>query len=436
MSFPAEQSVIGGMMLDATAWHRVAAILTANDFTDARHKRMFELIGSLVDQGLAVDPVSVMEHSERQGNREDAAYAIECANNTPGASNIESWAGVVRDHAISRQLRRIGQQIAMSDLVGALAIEEASRLLASVQRRQRAESVALTEVLVGVYKRMCERDDGVVMPATPAPLAALNRKLGGGWGHGHLIIVAGRPGSGKTAFARDCALAAANHGAVSIISLEMGREELGGMMLAKAANISYQAIRDPSLLGGDWSKITAGLAQLRLPIHVCDQSALSLPAITSEARRIHSKHKLSLLCIDYLGLVDLPQAERNDIAVGTVTRGLKALAKELGIPVMLLCQLSRKVEDRQNKRPILSDLRDAGQIEQDADVVVMLYRDKYYNEDSEYGDIAEINFAKQRHGAPGVVPSIFRGEQMTFAEYEGDWPIHTQPRRQVKGFQP
>lgn len=424
-------------MLDSKAFHRCAAIVSAEDFITPEHQTLWRLLALLVERDSPIDPVTINELAAARGKQDTIGghgYAIELANNTPGPASAAAYAEIVRDHSIGRRMRQIGSQIASSELVGAFAIEEASRLLQTVQRRQRAYSTPLTDVLLEVYKRMCEREDGAVMPSTPAPLRGLNRKLGGGWGHGHLIIIAGRPGSGKTAFARDCAMTAAERGPVCIISLEMNSEELGGMMLAKSAGVSYQAIRDPAGLRGDWAPITAGMAKLRLPIHICDQSSLSLEAISSEARRLHSKGKLSMLVIDYLGLVDLPQAERNDIAIGTITRGLKRLAKELQIPVLLLCQLSRKVEERGNKRPMLSDLRDAGQIEQDADVVVMLYRDKYYDPESVYGDVAEINIAKQRHGETGVIPSVFIGERMTFAEYEGGWPIATQAPTPTRGF--
>ncbi|MGL4440589.1 MAG: DnaB-like helicase C-terminal domain-containing protein, partial [Bosea sp. (in: a-proteobacteria)] len=190
---------------------------------------------------------------------------------------------------------------------------------------------------------------------------------------------------------------------------------------------------------GDWTAVTQAIAKLRLPIHICDQPVMSLPSISSEARRLHAKSKLSLLVVDYLGLIDLPKADRNDISVGFVTRGMKQLARQLEIPVVLLCQLSRKCEERSNKRPMMSDLRDAGQIEQDADTIIFLYRDKYYAElegrKSDFGDVAEINVAKQRHGPPGVVPAVFRGEQITFADYFGDWPL-TVNAATHKGFKP
>lgn len=243
----------------------------------------------------------------------------------------------------------------------------------------------------------------------------------------------------NTAWMRGAAVTAAEHGQTCIISLEMDREEVGGMMLAGAARVSYQHVRDPQTLpDDDWSRISAGMMRLNdLPISICDMPGLSLPAITAEARRLHARQRLSIILIDYLGLIDLPDADRQDLAIGAVTRGLKRLARELNVPVVLLCQLSRKVEERANKRPLLSDLRDAGQIEQDADGIVFLYRDRYYNRESRFGEIAEMNLAKQRGGRTGVVPVVFREEQIEFCDYAGEWPLPAPEQstvRQLRGF--
>jgi len=439
MSHAAEQSVLGSIMLDSRAYHRCAAIIGPDDFTAPEHRALWLLLAELIEADSPVDAVTIDEMAERRNlSIGGLGYVLEVCNNTPGAASADAYAEIVRGASIRRQLRSVGRALAQIESTGENAMDEALSMLAGIQCKQRTESVTLVSAMAEVYAQMCERDDGVRPPVTPGPLVALNRRMGGGFGHGHLVIVAGRPGSGKTAFARDCAIAAAAHGATSFISLEMSRHELAGMMMARCGGYSYQHVRDPSGLEGDWSQVTAGMVKLKLPIHICDQAAMSFPAISSEARRLHAKSPLAMLVVDYLGLIDMPKAERNDIAVGMVTRGFKRLAKELGIPVVLLCQLSRKCEERANKRPMLSDLRDAGQIEQDADVILMLYRDKYYAElegrVSPFGDVAEINVAKQRHGPPGVVPAVFRGEQITFADYDGEWPISESVPK--KGFKP
>ena len=442
MSHAAEQSVLGAIMLDSRAYHRCAAIIGPDDFTSPEHRALWLLLAELIETDAPVDAVTIGEIAERRNLEVGGlGYVLEVCNNTPGSASADAYAEIVRGASIRRQLRPIGRALSVIESTGENALDEALAMLAGIQCKQRTESVTLVSAMAEVYAQMCERDDGIKPPVTPGPLVALNRKMGGGFGHGHLIIVAGRPGSGKTAFARDCAIAAADHGSVGFISLEMSRHELAGMMMARCGNYSYQHVRDPSGLDGDWSQVTAGMVKLKLPIHICDQAALSFPAISSEARRLNAKTKLARRVVDYLGLIDMPKAERNDISVGMVTRGFKRLGKELGIPVVLLCQLSRKCEERANKRPMLSDLRDAGQIEQDADVILMLYRDKYYAElegrVSPFGDIAEINVAKQRHGPPGVVPAIFRGEQITFADYSGEWPIEqSAPSAPKKGFKP
>ncbi len=219
------------------------------------------------------------------------------------------------------------------------------------------------------------------------------------------------------------------------MSMEMNREQVAGMMLAGAAGVSYQHIRDPRTLpDDDWSPITAGFVSLAdRPISICDVPALTLPAVSAEARRLHAKHKLSALLIDYLTLMELPKADRRDLSIGEVTAGLRRLARDLDCALVLLAQLSRDVEKRTDKRPMLSDLRDAGQIEQDADGIVMLYREKYYDPETEMGDVAEMIIAKQRDGATGVVPVEFRGETIEFVDYHGPWPITSERKRGGKG---
>lgn len=438
MSIEAEQSAIGAVLIDPTAYHRVAALVSVEDFTTAEHRALWSLLSDMAVSGAAIDVFTVAEMAERRRIAIGTpAYVIEMANNTPGSANAEGYAEIVRDHAVRRRLRQIGQRLAQIELTGDSAITEAHRLLGKAQAKARAESVSMKAALKAVYDRMEQRYNGVDLPVTPTPWSGLNAMCGGGLGDGKLVIVAGRPGMGKTAWMRGFATAAADRGHVAILSLEMDREELAGMMLAGSAGVSYQHIRDPKLLpDDDWTRVTTGMVKLQsLPISICDVPALSLPAITAEVMRLHSRRKLSAVLIDYLGLIDLPEADRQDLAIGQVTRGLKRMARDLEIPVVLLCQLSRKVEDRADKRPMLSDLRDAGQIEQDADIIVMLYRDRYYNQASPLGDVAEMIVAKQRGGRTGTVPVVFRPEQIEFCDYAGEWPIVTaQAPRGPRGF--
>lgn len=438
MSHEAEQAVLGTVMADASAYYRIAAVIDAGDFALPEHQRIWGLLGELVAVGSPVDAVTVSEIIERRKMEAltgGASYVVELAVNSQHTPNMgEAYAELVRDHAIRRRLRVIGQKLAKIDLTGSFAIDEAHRLLSTVATKARAESVSIKEALAAVYRRMEERFSGVSLPVVPTPWRGVNSMLGGGLGNGKLYIVAGRPGMGKTAWMRGFSVTAADKGHVAIISLEMDREEVAGMMLAGASGISYQNIRDPhGLPEDDWAPITAGVLKLNnLPISICDVPALSFPAISAEARRMHSRRKLSALVIDYLGLIDLPEADRQDLAIGEVTRGLKRLARDMGIPVVLLCQLSRKVEERADKRPMLSDLRDAGQIEQDADGIVFLYREKYYKPDTHVGDVAEMIIAKQRGGKTGAVPVVFREEMIEFVDYHGDWPIPA-PDGVVKG---
>lgn len=438
MSHAAEQAVLGSIMLDAAAYHRVAGLIDGRDFSAPEHRHLWELLSELIRDGSPIDAVTVGEIAERKGlagKIGGSAYIVELADGTPGAASAEAHAGIVRGHAIRRRVRAVGKRLAEMDATGDDALAEAQRLIGLIQTRASAESVSIRDALKDVYRRMEERYSGVALPVTPTPWDGVNRMLGGGLGDGKLIIVAARPGMGKTAWMRGVAEAASDRGHSAIISMEMDREELAGMMLAGAAGISYQHVRDPRAMpDDDWSPIVAGMAALsERHISICDVPALSLPAIIGEARRLHSKRKLSALLIDYLGLMDLPQADRNDIAIGQITRGLKRLARDISAPVVLLCQLNRSVEQRADKRPMMSDLRDAGQIEQDADVIAFLYRDRYYNSESPYGDIAECNIAKQRGGRTGVVPLVFRGEQIAFGDYGGEWPLRIEQQGGRRG---
>lgn len=437
MSHEAEQSVLGAILIDPKAWHRVAAMIDAHDFADTTHRELWQVMQEMVAADASIDIFTFAEWAQRAGRNVDGGYIVELAGNTPGSANAEGYAEIVRDHAIRRRVQAAGRRLANMELVGELAIAEAQRLIGKAGAKVRAQSVNMGEALKAVYRRMEERFGGVQLPVTPTPWRGVNGMLGGGLGDGKLYIVAGRPGMGKTAWMRGFAVSAAERGHVAIVSLEMDREEVAGMMLAGSARVSYQHIRDPrEMPDDDWSLIAAGMVKLQqLPISICDVPALSLPAITAEVMRLHSRKRLSAVLIDYLGLIDLPDADRQDLAIGEVTRGLKRLARDLGAPVVLLCQLSRKVEERSDKRPMLSDLRDAGQIEQDADGIILLYRDAYYRQPSPFGDVAEMNIAKQRGGRTGVVPVVFRAEQIEFADYDGEWPMRVEePRKGPRGF--
>ena len=443
MSRQTEQAVLGCCSIDAKAFRTAEALLTVDDFAFPEHRAIWLLLAEMVEKGCALDAVTLSEVAEQKGIDRDIgglAYLLEIHNNTPFASHAEHYAKMVSGDAMLRRVVDAGRQMIAIESRGAEALDEAHRILGALTSRSTASSVSIASALKDVYRRMDERVSGVVLPVTPTPWEALNRMLGGGLGNGKLYIVGGRPGMGKTAWMRGLSCAAAEIGHVSIISLEMDREEVAGMMLAGAAGVSYQHIRDPmTLVDEDWSRVTAGNIKISgLPISICDMPALSMPAITAEVRRLRSKAKLSAVLIDYLGLIELPEADRQDISIGKVTRGLKRLAREIDAPVVLLCQLNRSLESRDNKRPMLSDLRDAGQIEQDADGIVFLYRDKYYNPQSRFGSIAEMNLAKQRGGRTGVVPVVFREEQIEFADYYGEWPLPAsdqppQSQRQARG---
>ncbi|MDP2825133.1 MAG: replicative DNA helicase [Sulfuritalea sp.] len=429
-SIEAEHSVIGGLLVAGeSAWDRVADVVSESDFYRDDHRRIFRHIALLAGAGKGVDVVTVFESIERSNEVDQTGglgYLGEIANNTPSAANIRRHAEIVRDRAILRQLVSVGDQIAnlahgQSD--ARIAIDEAQRLLADIADAgsSRSEPVAIGTVLGSVLEGIETRQ---ASDSSTAGLSTgfvdLDRKLCG-LHPGDLIIIAGRTSMGKSSLALNIAENVAVGGKPALVfSLEMETGQLGTRSLASLGSVSMERMRNGRMLDSDWDGITAALGKLHeAPLLIDDSGGLTVTQMAARARRMMRRQGLALIVIDYLQLMRGEGNTRNE-ELGDLTRRLKLLAKELRVPVILLSQLSRKVEDRTNKRPLMSDLRESGAIEQDADVILMVYRDEYYNPGSPDAGTAEVLIAKQRMGATGEVRLAFQGEFSRFRDLARD----------------
>ena len=441
-SVEAEQAVLGGVLIDNDAWDRIAGILTSANFYRNDHRAVFDAVSGLCDDGQPCDAVTVAERLDRSGQLESSgglAYLAELAENTPSAANIVAYAEIVRERAVLRELIRISTEIAESAFRpqgrGALELlDDAERRIFEIADRGsagRRDSVAIKNVLSEVMERIDElsRQEN---PITGVPTGFNDLdQMTAGLQRGDLVIVAGRPSMGKTAFAMNIVEEAAIRGKLSVIvfSMEMPAEQLTMRMLSSLGRIDQQKVRTGQLGHDDWPRLTSQVAMLNdTNIFIVDDSALTPTELHSRCRRLKREHGIDLVVIDYLQLMYVPGTRENRATeISEISRSLKALAKELMVPVVACSQLNRRLEDRQNKRPVMSDLRESGAIEQDADLILFIYRDEVYDEESKNKGKAEIIVGKQRNGPIGKVDLAFLGryarfEDYTSVDYSGDYP--------------
>ena len=432
-SIEAEQSLIGGLLLDNTAWDRIGDVVSDADFYRDDHRRIFIHIRKLVEAGRPADVVTVFESIEKSNEVDQTgglSYLGEIANNTPSAANIRRYAEIVRERAVLRKLVTVGDEIAASALNP--AGREAKQLLdmaeqkvfeiAEAGSRNMAGFVSIQPLLGEAVDRMqqlYDRDDPSEITGTPTGFTDLDR-MTSGLQPGDMIVIAGRPSMGKTAFA----LNIAEHVGVdlglpvAIFSLEMSGPQLAMRFLSSVASIDQSKMRSAKqLTDNDWDKMTVALGRLHdAPIHIDETGAINATDLRARARRLHRQcGKLGLIVIDYLQLMSSTRSGENRATeISEVSRSIKALAKELQVPILALSQLSRKVEERNDKRPLMSDLRESGAIEQDADIIMMMYRDEYYNENPQNKGLAEVIIGKHRNGPTGKVTLTFIGEYAKF----------------------
>jgi len=432
-SIKAEQSILGGLMLDNNAWDQIADVINEDDFYRHDHRMIFRAIESLADHDKPFDVVTLSEWLE---SREDLdkvgglAYLGSLAKETPSAANIKAYAAIVRERSILRQLINAGTEIA--DNAFNPDGRESSEILDSAESMvfKIAEKGARGKKgFVGIKTLLNQAVDRIdTLFSQENPITGLPTGFNdfddqtSGLQKGDLVIVAGRPSMGKTTFSMNIAENAAIETGkpVAVFSMEMPGDSLAMRMLSSIGRIDQHKIRTGKLADDDWPKLTHAVGVLaEAPIYIDDTPALSPNELRAKSRRLtREAGQLGLIVIDYLQLMQIHGSRENrSTEISEISRSLKGLAKELECPVIALSQLNRSLEQRPNKRPVMSDLRESGAIEQDADLIVFIYRDEVYNEDSPDKGVAEIIIAKQRNGPIGTVRQTFIGQYTRFENY-------------------
>ncbi|MBR6027187.1 MAG: replicative DNA helicase [Neisseriaceae bacterium] len=433
-SVGAEQSVLGGLLLDNESWDRIADLLTVNDFYRREHQLIYAAIVALIDAQRPADVITVQEEltkREELDNVGGLSYLVSLAQNTPSAANIRRYAEIVRERSIFRQLAEVGTEISrMAYQPQGLEAQEVldsaeNKVFQIAENSQRSQQgftdmpTLLKDVVSDIQKLYQNKDKEIT--GLPTGFIDLDKKTSG-LQSGDLIIVAGRPSMGKTAFAMNIAenVGINSKAPVAVFSMEMSSKQLAMRMFGSIGKIDQSMLRTGRLNDHHWKNLGMAMEALSdAPIYIDDTPALSALEVRARARRLARKHdgKLGLIVIDYLQLMSggggRSDSNRN-MELAAITRSLKSLAKELGVPVIALSQLSRAVENRPDKRPMMSDLRESGAIEQDADLIIFMYRDAYYNPESKYENLAEAIVAKHRNGPTGKVYLTFMSSYARF----------------------
>jgi replicative DNA helicase len=434
-SIEAEQSLLGGLLLDNQAFDKIADLVTADDFYRDDHRRLFRHVSKLVEQGKPADVVTVAESVEASEDKDRTggpAYLGSLAQNTPSALNIRRYAELVRERSVQRRLAQVATEIAETALtpsgkdVAQLLDEAETRILEVGEKGQRGTQgfEEIQPVLARVFERidhLYHQENKSDVTGVPTGYVDLDEKTAG-LQAGDLIIVAGRPSMGKTALALNMAehVAVDNGLPVAIFSMEMGATQLAMRLLGSIARVDQHKMRTGRLADDEWSRLSTAMERLHnAPIFIDETGALNSLELRSRARRMRRQYgKLGLVLVDYLQLMSASNdggTENRATEISEISRGLKALAKELQVPVIALSQLSRAVEQRNDKRPMMSDLRESGAIEQDADVILFIYRDEvYFPEKPESKGRAEVIIGKQRNGPIGKVDLAFLGQFTRF----------------------
>ena len=425
-----EQALLGGLIRDPNQLELIAGDLSVADFHRPDHARLYELLLEMMRGGEAIDETTLTERMRRGEGPEmygGLMYVLQLGDNTPSTANLQTYAAIVRDKAVLRKIIETCQDLsnrahthvdAPSDILGS-----AARAFSDLGREDANRTWSqVSEVIddeIARMEQLQDAEDGVV--GTTTGLTDLDGKLAG-FNATDLIILAARPAMGKTALALNFVQNAAILGqkAVGVFSLEMSRGQLVTRMLTCMAEVEAGKVRTGNLSSDDWDSLLDCSEQMRkLPIFIEDTPNLTIHDIRARARRLAAAHdNLGLIVIDYLQLMqgEDPRASRQQ-QISDISRGLKILAKELEVPVVALSQLNRGVEQRAEKRPMVSDLRESGAIEQDADVIMFIYRDEYYNPETAEPGVAEVIIAKQRNGPTGTVKLVFRGQYSRFDNY-------------------
>ena len=436
-SVEAEQSLLGGLLLDNEAFDRVADVVGADDFYRDDHRRIFRHIARLIDANRPADVVTVgesIEASEDKDRTGGGAYLAALSQSTPSAANIRRYAELVRERSVQRRLAQVATEIAESALapsgkeVGQLLDEAESKIFNIAESRARRDHglLEIRPVLARVFERvdnLYHQDNASNITGVPTGFNDLDDKTAG-LQPGDLIIVAGRPSMGKTAFALNMAEHVAVHNGlpVAVFSMEMSAVQLAMRMLGSIGQVDQHKLRTGRLKDDEWSRLTEAMSKLHdAPIYIDETGALTALELRARARRLKRQYsQLGLIVVDYLQLMSATtQGENRATEISEISRSLKAMAKELDVPVVALSQLNRAVDSRPDRRPVMSDLRESGAIEQDADVILFIYREVVYKPDlpEDQRGIAEVIIGKQRNGPIGVVKLTFLGQHTRFANY-------------------
>ncbi|MCB1905746.1 MAG: replicative DNA helicase [Rhodocyclaceae bacterium] len=436
-SIESEQSLLGGLLLDNAAWDRIADLVVEADFYRDDHRRIFKHVARLIEHGKPADVVTVFAALEKSGEAEEAgglAYLGDMAANTPSAANIRRYAEIVRERAILRRLVTVGDEIAASALKPSgkdakMLLDEAEARvfeIAEAGARSSGGFVPIQPLLGQVVDRIQElydRDNPTDITGVPTGLIDLDAKTSGLHGT-DMIVVAGRPGMGKTTLALNIAehVAVEERLPVAIFSMEMPGTQLAMRFLASVGRLDQHRIRTGKLNDDEWQRLTFALGKLHeAPIYIDETAGLNPIDLRARTRRLYRQFgKLGLVVVDYLQLMtSLKDSDNRATELSEISRSIKSLAKELNVPVMALSQLNRSLEQRPNKRPVMSDLRESGAIEQDADIIIFIYRDEIYNPDSPDKGSAELIIGKHRNGPTGTLRLTFLGESTRFENYAG-----------------
>lgn len=426
----AEQSVIGAMLIDKEAVLKTIEVLRPEDFYRDAHRNIYQAIIDLSEKGEAIDLITVTEEL-RQSNLLEAvggvAYVASLANQVPTAANIEHYGHIVEEKALLRNLINVTSRITNMGYEGSedvdVLLDKAEQLIFELsQRKAHTSFIPIKRILMDTFEKIefLYNNKGNIT-GVPSGFKDLDR-LTSGFQPSDLVILAARPSMGKTAFCLNIAQNASvrNKIPVAVFSLEMSKEQLVQRMLCGEAMVDQQKVRTGQLAEGDWAKLTEAVGPLsQSNIFIDDTPGITVVELRAKARRLKSERNIGLIVIDYLQLMQGgKRIENRQQEISEISRSLKAIARELQVPVIALSQLSRAVEQRQDKRPMMSDLRESGSLEQDADMVMFIYRDEYYNPESEKKGIAEIIIAKQRNGPVGSTELGFLKEFTKFVNLD------------------
>ncbi len=433
-SIEAESSVLGGLLLDNSAWDRIGDMLHEGDFYRYEHRQIFTSLQALINGGRPADVITVFEHLQGVGKAEEVgglAYLNALAQYVPSASNIRRYAEIVRERSILRKLVSVSDEIATQAFNPqgkqvSQILDEAEQKVFNIGEegsRMRQGFQAMDTLVVSLMDRVQEMADNPNdITGVPTGFYDFDR-MTSGFQPGDLVVLAARPSMGKTALAINIAEHVALHEQlpVAVFSMEMGASQLAVRIVGSIGRIDQTHLRTGKPTDEEWPRLTEAIERLRdVSLHIDETPGLNTSELRANARRLARQcGKMGLIVVDYLQLMSGSSSDSDNRAteLGEISRGLKMLAKELQCPVLALSQLNRSVETRTDKRPMMSDLRESGAIEQDADVIMFIYRDDYYNKDSKEPGVAEVIIAKQRNGPTGTVKLTFLKHITKFESY-------------------